>query len=1113
MASKKEAKKQYQHYVPAVRVVPDWYKNFNFVLITSMEELEKVFSNVETKKFYMGFDTETTGLNFEELELVGYSFCLDGKTSYYVPIYHFEYEFNLGEPAVEFIYQKMCEANKVFMYNARYDMRVFEFRGYKENRDKLSNKRFKYVKYDMSKVDYYDVAVPVWNSDTNQKMPSLKWASAHFLGFEQMHFDEVVEGAGNFFYLNPSDNFDAVYYAAADALCTYLLVPVTMKYFQEGGLATKVDNKVLYPLMHYEEEKLRLDKEKVSSMLSECQEEADRLEREVYDMLGFQINLRSPVQVAQAFQRLGIDTGEKTESGGMATGIKVLEGLSDEVKEKFPALKSFVQYKETAKLLNSYFEVLQKEADRNGFLRGAYQTTNVPTGRLSAGKDAKNTYFSPMNLQALPKPHVLMYDVFDTGDRYLQDSKNNIILGYKFVPAQYDTDGNHIVPTDPSYMGLAEGMNPKLNVRSCIIPKTYEDDDVDEWVYCAADYAAQELRITANISREPVWMDAFMHGRDVHRSTAEKLWGAENYNKDLRKRAKGCFSIDSLLYTSNGAERCLNIKNGTLLGLDGGEQDFGYVIEDRDGYEIELSNGGKFEVTSDHKFLLLDSFDERWVTADSLEVGSQLGVLGLEKFGGYKTVSFNRDRKNEERSVVFDEGLAYVCGLYLGDGYLSERNFTVLVKRDNFDYVKGILERYGSTSIQSKSDESGWYVLISYKKQFRDWVFNTFGSKKDKHINDIVYQSPKSVMLSFLAGLLDSDGKIGGCIEYSSKIRSLCCELGQLATLLGYTVISIKRNYSIYKGNRVYYYVVRLAYEDSIKEIPLMIKRSVDNINDRITSFIGYSILESERDKFKSLGKYADRGNFTDGKSVRLSRRISEKIGDWRYKYIPVSVVSIIPKKIKAFIMECESHYFIGNGLPSHNCNFGIIYGMGASSLVDPHYGINTLAEAEEFFNNYKSALPTLFQWIDRVQRSARRKGTVSTYFGRPRRLRCYYEQHNAGFANRTAVNTQIQGTAGDMLKIVMCRLWNNLLDNPDYRDDVRFMITIHDEIGYAVRRSRVYEIMDLIEKNQTIVLKEWPVPIITEISAGTSVGNIFAFEKYEDSNSKTGFYYRPKLD
>lgn len=681
----------------------------------------------------MSFDTETTGLNFEELELVGYSYCLDGKTAYYVPIYHFEYEHNLGEEAVEFIYNKMCEATKVFMFNARYDMRVFEFRGYKENKDKLKDKRFKYVKYDMSKVNYYDVAVPVWNADTNIKLPSLKASSLHYLGFEQMHFDEVIEGEGNFFYLNPSENSNTVYYAAADALCTYLLVPATIKYFQEGGLATKIDNKVLYPLMHYEEEKLRLDGDKLISMYHQCSEEVDRLEKEVYDMLGFTINLNSPVQVAQAFSRLGIDTGERTETGNMATGIKVLENLSDEVKQKFPALDSFVKYKETAKLKSTYFEAFVKEYERNGFLRGAYQTTNVPTGRLSAGKDSKNTYFSPINLQALPKPHVTMYDVFDTGDRYKMDSKENIILGYRFVESKYDDNKQHIIPNDNSYLGQAEGMNPYLNVRSCIIPKTYENDDVDEWVYCAADYAAQELRITANLSREPVWMDAFVHGKDVHKSTAEKLWGVENYNKDLRKRAKGV--------------------------------------------------------------------------------------------------------------------------------------------------------------------------------------------------------------------------------------------------------------------------------------------------------------------------------------------------------------------------------------------NFGIIYGMGATSLIDEKYGINTLADAEDFYNQYKSALPTLFQWIDRVQRSARRNGTVSTYFGRPRRLRSYYENHNVGFANRTATNTQVQGTAGDMLKIVMCRLWSNLLDNPKYRDDVRFMITIHDEIGYAVRRTRVHEIMSLIEENQTIVLKEWPVPIITEISAGTSVGNIFAFEKCEDPNSELGFYYRPKLE
>ena len=326
-------------------------------------------------------------------------------------------------------------------------------------------------------------------------------------------------------------------------------------------------------------------------------------------------------------------------------------------------------------------------------------------------------------------------------------------------------------------------------------------------------------------------------------------------------------------------------------------------------------------------------------------------------------------------------------------------------------------------------------------------------------------------------------------------------------------MISIRKEHSTYNGNMIDYYVTRLAYEESISDIPIKLSRSIEYLNNRKGSFIGYSILESEREKFKKLGTYADRGNFTDGRARRLSRKISEKIGDWRYKYTPVTVESIIPKRIKAFIMECETHYFTGYGLPSHNCNFGIIYGMGPSSLIDDKYGIHTLADAEDFYNQFKGALPTLFQWIDRTQRSARRNGSVHTYFGRPRRLRSYYENHNVGFANRTATNTQIQGTAGDMLKIVMCRLWKNLLDNPEYRDDVRFMITIHDEIGYAVRRTRVHEIMSLIEENQTIVLKEWPVPIITEISAGTSIGNIFAFEKCEDSNSDLGYYYKPKLE
>ena len=301
MANEK-AKSDYKHWVGAVPKIENWYKNFNFVLVESMEDLESIFK--DKKDYYMAFDTETTGLDFEEIDLVGYSFCLDGKTAYYVPVYHFQYEGNLGEESVKFIYERMCEAKKVFMYNMRYDARIMEYYGYKENKAGLDKRRWMYAKFDMSSVDYYDVSVPVWLADTNQKYPSLKWSSLHFLGIEQLHFDEVIENAGSFFYLNPSENEDTVFYAAADALCTFLLATATVKYFTEAKHSAKFDNLMLYPLLHYENERIWLDGDVLKNLYIIATDRVDRMERDVYAMIGGQINLNSPVQVAQAFERL-----------------------------------------------------------------------------------------------------------------------------------------------------------------------------------------------------------------------------------------------------------------------------------------------------------------------------------------------------------------------------------------------------------------------------------------------------------------------------------------------------------------------------------------------------------------------------------------------------------------------------------------------------------------------------------------------------------------------------------------------------------------------------------------------------------------------------------------
>lgn len=729
MANEK-AKGDYKHWVGAVPKIENWYKNFNFVLVESMEDLESIFK--DKKDYYMAFDTETTGLDFEEIDLVGYSFCLDGKTAYYVPVYHFQYDGNLGEESVKFIYERMCEAKKVFMYNMRYDARIMEYYGYKENKADLDKRRWMYAKFDMSKVDYYDVSVPVWLADTNQKYPSLKWSSLHFLGIEQLHFDEVIENAGSFFYLNPSENEDTVFYAAADALCTFLLATATVKYFTEAKHSAKFDNLMLYPLLHYENERIWLDGDVLKNLYIIATDRVDKMERDVYAMIGGQINLNSPVQVAQAFERLGIDTGERTSKGTMSVGIKILADLPKEYVEKFPALKSYINYKKTAKLISSYIKPLLKEYERRGYCRFAYKTTEVPTGRLACGKDGKNSFFSPINAQSLPKPHVKMEDVFDLGDRNLFSKKDNIIMGYKFVYSSYDEEGKHIIPDDPTYIGWVEGMDDDLNIRMAISPKMLEDSNDDEFLYSSFDYAAEELRIAANLSREPNWVDAFVHGDDIHKRTAVAIWGEEHYNRDYRKMAK-----------------------------------------------------------------------------------------------------------------------------------------------------------------------------------------------------------------------------------------------------------------------------------------------------------------------------YA---------------------------------------------------------------NFSILYGASSHSLyADSRYGFKSLQEAEDFYNKYKKALPTLFQWQDRLIYSARRKGMLQTFFGRPRRLRSYYENKQIGFANRSAGNTSVQGVAGDILKMVMIKLWKALFNNEEFKNDVAWRVAIHDEIGYTIRATKLMRILKIIKETQSVKLPEWPVEIITDPSVGWSMGRVYDFHMVED-DSELGYHFEPDL-
>ena len=183
-SSKAALHKGYKHWCPEVEQREDWDKDFNFVLIRSIEELKKL--DVEHK--FVAWDTETSGLNPDIDWLVGFSFSFDGKTGYYVPVKHDDIA--LGKEALDIFFSILSKAGTQFLYNCRFDQRFFEAAG-----------------YSLEGLRYYDVMNAIWLADTNVLMPSLKASERRFLGWIPKTFSETLGDATTFQHVPAEDAY------------------------------------------------------------------------------------------------------------------------------------------------------------------------------------------------------------------------------------------------------------------------------------------------------------------------------------------------------------------------------------------------------------------------------------------------------------------------------------------------------------------------------------------------------------------------------------------------------------------------------------------------------------------------------------------------------------------------------------------------------------------------------------------------------------------------------------------------------------------------------------------------------------------------------------------
>lgn len=191
-------------------------------------------------------------------------------------------------------------------------------------------------------------------------------------------------------------------------------------------------------------------------------------------------------------------------------------------KKKLEILQLVQQYTSLQKALNSYVSKLT-EAER---CRMRYRLTGTKSSRLSSGNGAKsdkrkNFYYSDLSAQTLTKPKSQWY----RGEP-AQEGDPLAVHGWRFYPVsnEYYQENSHKEV-------IVEGFKQEANIRSCIVAPPGR-------LICSMDYNSEELVAIALLSGDSVMLDGFRRGEDPHKTTAIGIWGEENYNVNVRKKAK-----------------------------------------------------------------------------------------------------------------------------------------------------------------------------------------------------------------------------------------------------------------------------------------------------------------------------------------------------------------------------------------------------------------------------------------------------------------------------------------------------------------------------------------------------------------------------------------------
>ena len=410
-----------------------------YILVDNQEIEDNLLRNILSQK-EVCFDTETTGTDPMNADIVGMSFSFAENEAYYVPLSQ-----NRDEA------QTTLNKFKPFFEN--------------EEIDKVGQN----MKYDMLVLMNYGIKVKGKMFDTMVAhyviQPELRhnmdYMASTLLNYTTIHIEEIIGAKGknqkNMRDLSPSDVYE---YACEDADVTLKLKNILADKLKEKEceeLFYNIEMPLVPVLTKMEYDGVCLDTESLKESAKRFTEELINIEKEITELAGQEFNISSPKQVGEIlFDKMKIvEKPKKTKTGQYVTSEEVLQSL----KGKHKIVERILDYRGLKKLLSTYIEALPELINpRTGKIHTSFNQTVTVTGRLSS---------SNPNLQNIP----------------IRDDNGKEIRkafipeeGCMFFSADYSQIELRIMAHLSGDANMIESFNEGLDIHAATAAKIYKKD-------------------------------------------------------------------------------------------------------------------------------------------------------------------------------------------------------------------------------------------------------------------------------------------------------------------------------------------------------------------------------------------------------------------------------------------------------------------------------------------------------------------------------------------------------------------------------------------------------------------------------------------------------------